>query len=131
MQQADGGLRRFSGPGLGSNHGHAQSVVHVAPDRLVLGESLLLTLTLESTARRPQSLVVDYVVHHVKASGGSSPKVFKGWRLSLAPGETRTFVKRHAVRPITTRRYHAGRHVVEVQINGRALAQAAFMLALA
>ena len=32
------------------------------------------------------------------------------------------------MRPITTRRYHAGRHAVEVQINGKVVAEAAFTL---
>jgi hypothetical protein len=38
--------------------------------------------------------------------------------------------KRHAVRPITTRHYFAGRHRVVVQVNGRAVAEAGFELAL-
>jgi hypothetical protein len=34
--------------------------------------------------------------------------------------------KRHAVRPITTRRYHAGWHRVVLQVNGREVAEAGF-----
>ena len=30
-----------------------------------------------------QALVVDYAVHHGKASGGTSARVFKGWTLQL------------------------------------------------
>ena len=51
--------------------------------------------------------------------------------LTLAAGEQRALVKRHAVRPITTRRYRAGRHRVELLVNGRAAAEAAFELRLA
>ena len=69
-------------------------------------------------------------MHHVKADGSARPKVFKGWTLDLAPGEIRTLRKTHAVRPITTRRYHAGRHVVDLRINGRVAAEAAFELRL-
>jgi hypothetical protein len=36
-----------------------------------------------------------------------------------------------AMRAVTTRRYHAGPHRVEVQVNGQALTSAAFGLALA
>jgi hypothetical protein len=64
----------------------------------------------------------------VKANGSTSPKVFKGWNLTLAPGETRTLVKRHAVRPITTRVYHSGEHRVELQVNGAVVAAAVFAL---
>jgi hypothetical protein len=102
----------------------------VAPKTVTLGGHLTLSLALRSTARRAQSLVVDYALHHVKADGGARPKVFKGWVLDLAAGETRTLSKRHAVRPITTRRYHAGRHLVDLRINGRIVAEAAFDLHL-
>jgi hypothetical protein len=36
---------------------------------------------------RTQKLAIDYAVHHVKASGATSPKVFKGWVVDLAPRE--------------------------------------------
>ena len=102
----------------------------VAPARLVLGEALTLTLDLQSTAARAQRLVVDFAVHHVKASGATAPKVFKGWTLELGAGEQRRLVRRLAVRPVTTRRHHPGRHVVDLRINGRVEAEAAFDLAL-
>jgi hypothetical protein len=54
--------------------------------------------------------------------------VFKGWTISLAGGEQRELTRRHPVRPITTRRYHPGRHQVEIQVNGRRLATATFDL---
>jgi 3-methyladenine DNA glycosylase AlkC len=102
----------------------------LAPSTLRFGDSLQLNATLSSTARRPQALAVDYVVHHVKAHGGSSPKVFKGWVLELAAGERRVLARRHAVRPITIRRYHAGLHRVELWVNGRAEAEARFELVM-
>jgi len=103
----------------------------LAPGSLVLGDRLMLGATLTSSSRQAQLLVVDYAVHHVKAHGGSTAKVFKGWTLQLAPGETRTLRKTHAVKLITTRRYHAGLHRVELLVNGRAVAEAAFELSLA
>ena len=98
--------------------------------RLVLGESLGLTLALHSRSADPQRLLIDYAVHHVKGNGSTSAKVFKGWSLTLAPGEARTLSKSHSLRAVTTRRYHAGRHAVDVRINGQAVAQAGFSLAL-
>jgi hypothetical protein len=100
----------------------------VAPARLRLGQSLTLSLGLRSSARQAQRLVVDYAVHHVKADGGTSPKVFKGWSLELGPGEARELVRQLPVRPVKTRRHHAGRHVVDLRINGRVVAEAAFDL---
>ncbi|HSI57065.1 MAG TPA: DNA alkylation repair protein, partial [Ideonella sp.] len=100
----------------------------VAPEAAPLGSSLQLALTLHSRARQAQTLVIDYAVHHVKANGSTSPKVFKGWSLSLAPGETRELRKQHSLRPITTRRYFPGWHQVDVMINGKRWAEAGFTL---
>ncbi len=98
------------------------------PACIGLGESVALTVTLESSADGPQSLEVDYVIHHVGASGQARPKVFKGWKRVLAPGAACVLTRRHAVKPITTRRYHRGEHVVEVQVNGQCVARGSFEL---
>ncbi len=103
----------------------------VTPQHITLGDSLALELELSSSASAPQRLVIDYVVHHVKASGASSPKVFKGWSCTLAPRQRLTLSKRHPVRPISTRRYYPGLHRVELQINGSVHAGASFHLQLA
>ena len=98
--------------------------------RIVVGESTVLQLTLRSRSAQAQRLLIDYAVHHVKANGSTSAKIFKGWSLTLAPGELRRLSKSHSLRAVTTRRYHAGRHLVDVRINGQAVAQAGFSLAL-
>lgn len=64
----------------------------------------------------------------MKADGRTSPKVFKGWTLTLAPGEARVLVRRHALRAISTRRHHPGWHRVTLQVNGQTLAEAGFEL---
>jgi 3-methyladenine DNA glycosylase AlkC len=116
--------------GLGAAfEGTARLVVR--PARVVLGGEVVMTLELSGTLARPQTLAIDYAVHHVKADGSTSPKVFKGWQLTLPAHGTLTLTKRHAVKPITTRRYHAGRHRVVAQINGQPVAEAAFVLKLA
>jgi 3-methyladenine DNA glycosylase AlkC len=98
---------------------------------VVVGESVALTLTLQSTAASAQTLAIDYALHHVKADGRTRPKVFKGWQVELPPYGRLELVKRHSMRAVTTRRYHAGLHRVEVQVNGKPVASAAFGLDLA
>ena len=107
------------------------ATLRVAPGLITVGGSLDLELTLRSRARSAQALVIDYVVHHVKADGRLTPKVFKGWTVELAPGATLRLAKRHSMRAVTTRRYHAGRHGLDVQVNGRVVASAGFDLRLA
>ncbi|MGQ0801422.1 MAG: hypothetical protein ACT4NL_15095 [Pseudomarimonas sp.] len=105
--------------------------LHIEPAQLTLGQSLQLVLSLQSTATITQTLVIDYVVHHVRADGSSSPKVFKGWSFTLAAAERRDLQRNHGVRPITTRRYYPGRHRVEIQANGRVIAAGSFDLCVA
>lgn len=97
---------------------------------LTLGENLLFELTLDSKAGASQNLMIDYAVHHVKANGTRSPKVFKWKSLSLESGGQAVIAKKHAIRPITTRRYYPGLHHVEVLVNGLSVARSYFTLSL-
>ncbi|MEO7413942.1 MAG: DNA alkylation repair protein [Opitutaceae bacterium] len=98
------------------------------PARLKLGGRLTLEAKLTSTARSEQRLAVDYVVHYVKAKGGTSAKIFKWKVVSLGPKARLTLTKSQLVRDFTTRRHHAGKHRIELQINGRRLAESGFVL---
>lgn len=108
---------------------------HVRADRLVLspvtirlGESVTLRAEIRNTDRRAHTVAVDYVVHHVRGNGRTLPKVFKLAAVELGPGESRVLEKRHPVREVTTRRYHPGTHVVDLQVNGRVVAGDGFEL---
>jgi 3-methyladenine DNA glycosylase AlkC len=124
-----GDRRVLTAFGLGQRL-RGSAALTVTPRRIVLGQSVRLQVDLQSTAAKPQRLVIDYAVHHVKADGSSSPKVFKGWQLELGGNDSRRLEAQHAVRAITTRAYHRGRHRVELLINGQAEAEAAFDLRL-
>jgi len=104
------------------------ATLSLSTDHARVGEDVGLHVTLHSTAHAPQQLVVDYAVHHVRANGSTSPKVFKGWKLTLEPHTTRTLDKRHSLRPVTTRQLYPGPHRIELQINGQTCACATFEL---
>lgn len=97
---------------------------------IVLGESLNLRLAVSHDAETSQKVMIDYAVHHRKANGTTSPKVFKWTSAMLAPGASIEIEKRHAIRPITTRRYYPGAHRIVVLVNGQEAAEAGFDLAL-
>ncbi len=124
-----GDTRILTAWGLGRRL-RGEATLVVSPERVSVGDNLSLSVSLRSSAARAQKLVIDYAVHHVKASGETSAKVFKGWVLALAAHEERLLTKRHSMRPITTRRYHAGRHAVDLRINGAVVASAVFDLRL-
>ncbi|MCA9581883.1 MAG: DNA alkylation repair protein [Myxococcales bacterium] len=98
------------------------------PSTLTVGQDLQMSFGLRSRSTRPQALVIDFAIHHVKASGARSRKVFKLKTLILNPGEGLTITKTHKVRKISTRTYYPGLHGFEILINGRSRAEAEFRL---
>ena len=100
----------------------------VSPNPLKLGNSLQLHFTLQSTAVTQQNLIIDFVIHFLKANGQTSGKVFKLKTAVLAPNETITITKNHPIKPITTRTYYPGTHLVEIQVNGQRLGERSFEL---
>ncbi|MDH3293115.1 MAG: DNA alkylation repair protein [Acidimicrobiia bacterium] len=100
------------------------------PSAIELGQSIELNAVIRSTSTTAQQLVVDIVIHHVKANGDTSPKVFKWTAITLEPGASEHLTKTRPIRPISTRIYHPGRHAVDLQIAGRTLASTGFDLTL-
>lgn len=98
----------------------------ISPSRLRFGGALELNLQLR--AKASHSLLIDYAVHHMKANGELSPKVFKWTRKQVEKGQVLTLQKAHSIRAISTRRYHAGLHRVELRINGRSFGVEEFEL---
>ncbi len=98
----------------------------VSPRIVEMGDRLELEVRLRSAASEVQRLVVDFVIHHVNASGGLSPKVFKWATVDLQPGEETVLTKRRPIQHASTRTYYAGRHVVELLVAGSVVAEGAF-----
>lgn len=90
----------------------------ISTPTVMLGEVLEFAITLTSTAKTSQPLIIDFIIHHRKANGSTTPKTFKWKILDLAEGKTLSASKRHPMKPITTRVYYQGTHTLEIQING-------------
>jgi 3-methyladenine DNA glycosylase AlkC len=102
--------------------------VRMTPKRVKKGGRVECTLSLASTARAPQDLLIDYIVHYVKADGRTSPKVFKLKRLTLERGvqaPLRIVIK---LAELTTRKHYPGRHRVELLVNGQKYPVGDFLL---
>jgi 3-methyladenine DNA glycosylase AlkC len=98
----------------------------VSPIALSLGDKLTLSVALISQSDEAQQLVVDYLVHYVKKSGGTSPKVFKMKELTLEPHGQVSFKRLQHIKDFSTRRHSCGPHLVELMVNGKCLAQSIF-----
>ena len=74
--------------------------------------------------------MIDYAVHYVKSSGGTSKKVFKLKETELQPGETLQIVKKQSFQDLTTRKHYAGKHLLEIIVNGKVLGSKDFRLTI-
>ncbi|NWK54518.1 DNA alkylation repair protein [Verrucomicrobiaceae bacterium N1E253] len=104
--------------------------LNLSHTHLELGSDLRIEAEISSCSEQMQSLVIDYTIHFVKASGQTAPKVFKWKNLKLKAGETVQLTKKHPFKVITTRNYYAGQHRLEITVNGMARAETQFELFL-
>lgn len=105
-----------------------QATLALAAKAVRVGEKLGLAVKLTSAHTAPQPLVIDYAVHHLRANGDRSRKVFKGWKLTLAAGEKRALTRSHSFKPVTTRRLYPGAHRIDLLVNGEVVAGREFTL---
>lgn len=103
--------------------------LNVITETVSYGQSLEFECVFENL-NNGSNLMIDYAIHFVKANGARSPKVFK-WKDMKANALEHLSVQRsHAVKPITTRVYYPGLHLIEIIVNGRSVAQAEFTLVM-
>lgn len=99
------------------------------PARVPAGGKVTVTFDVVNVAARRQRLLIDLRVHFVKGHGGTSPKVFKMTSATVAAGGVVTCRKTITLADLTTRKHHAGRHLVEALVNGTVIPAGSFHLA--
>lgn len=97
-------------------------------DTVAIGAAIEISALIRNTGTEDVRLAIDYIVHHQKANGKQTPKIFKLTTATLRPGQSIPLRRLHSFRPITTRRYYAGPHAITLQINGVATERAEFEL---
>jgi 3-methyladenine DNA glycosylase AlkC len=120
---------------------NALELIGVAPDapvvisqfridreKVTLGERVGFTFVVHSKSQRPEKLVVDYIIHYLRANGKHSAKVFKLKTISLPAKARVPITGKHHFREVTTRTHYSGEHRLEIQINGRILKKVTIQL---
>lgn len=87
------------------------------PARPKIGGHVTVSFDVTNRSRRRQRVMVDLVVHFVKARG-TGAKTFKLKALELAPGASVSIARKITLTQLTTRRHYAGEHRVELLLNG-------------
>ncbi|ROR72632.1 DNA alkylation repair protein [Bogoriella caseilytica] len=101
---------------------------HLTGSPVPWGGQIQFTATIRNTGTENARLAIDYAVHHRRANGTLSAKVFKLTTGELSPGEEMMIARKHSFRPITTRRYYPGGHAIALHVNGIATAPVPFEL---
>lgn len=102
--------------------------IGITPQQVRIGEAVVVSLQVHNTSAQAQRILVDLQIKYVKASGNSSPKVYKLKALNLASGASATLSKSISLAVMTTRRHYPGVHWVEVLLNGQAHVLGSFEL---
>jgi 3-methyladenine DNA glycosylase AlkC len=74
------------------------------------------------------NVMIDYIIHHKKAHGHTTPKVFKLTSKKMKAKEKLHLIKKHSFKLVTTRVYYPGEHVIEIMVNGKKLGKVPFQL---
>ncbi|WP_320017595.1 DNA alkylation repair protein [Labilibaculum manganireducens] len=93
-----------------------------------LGNEIEFSFEIQSSSANKQNLMIDFIVHYMKANGRTAPKVFKLSKKSIPANGSICFKKKISFKPITTRKYYLGQHEIEIQINGRRYGKVSFVV---
>ncbi len=87
-----------------------------------------LEFEFELYAHKHENFVLDFVIHFMKSNGKLAPKVFKLKNLKMIAGDKITIAKSQIFKPISTRKYYAGEHKLEILLNGNSYGTLDFIL---
>ena len=99
----------------------------VTPDVISKGEAVAIAFDVVA-GEEAGRLVVDYALDRVLANDKRGRKVFKIKVIEVAPGDRVSVAAKRSFKPLSTRKYYAGTHHIEVLLNGRVAATASFEL---
>jgi 3-methyladenine DNA glycosylase AlkC len=125
VKRADAGALRVLGYGRAPRI--RISEVRIEPPQPRIGGRVHVSFGIRNTARHEQRLLVDLVIHFVKARGASA-KTFKLKCLELLPGVSTRVGKAISLRQQTTRRHYPGMHRVDALVNGERFRLGSFQL---
>jgi 3-methyladenine DNA glycosylase AlkC len=93
-----------------------------------LGDEMQFVFRITSEKSTAQKLVIDYAIHYPKSSGNLSRKIFKLKEIHLQPAQQIIIAKKQLFKDLTTRKHFAGKHEIEIMVNGKILASKSFNL---
>jgi 3-methyladenine DNA glycosylase AlkC len=92
-----------------------------------IGDEINFSFEIKVDGSTKQKVRLEYIVHYVKSSGKTSPKVFQISETVLKTG-TYHLKKKHSFVNMSTRKHYPGEHKIEIVVNGEVKAEAILKL---
>ena len=99
----------------------------LSPPVLKIGSTLSFSFEMKGLKDHGQKLAVDFKIYYQKKNGVSA-KTFKLKEFVLMPGVDEKLAKKQSFTDLSTRKHRPGRHLFELQVNGRTIIKEAFTL---
>ncbi len=113
--------------GFANPHQMSAENLNFSNNTPAIGEKIIFEFDLNLKTGKKQKVRLEYVVHFVKSSGKTSPKVFQMKEVEMEPGVHR-IAKTHSFANMSTRKHFAGEHKFQVVVNGEVKAEKAIFL---
>ncbi len=98
------------------------------PQTVKVGSAINFEFDLISKKKSKQRFMVDYRIHYTKKDSSLHPKVFKLKEIELLAGESTHISKKQSFQDFTTRKHFAGRHKLEILVNGEVVKRIDFQV---
>lgn len=96
--------------------------------QVTLGKSMDLALSFKTSSKKPQKVILEYIIHFLKKNGDHSPKPFRLKDSTISSSEPLSFTKTIKLANVTTRKHYSGLHYIEIQVNGKSYIKTEFKL---
>ncbi|MBT3386030.1 MAG: DNA alkylation repair protein [Prolixibacteraceae bacterium] len=92
-----------------------------------IGDEIYFSFDFKLETENKQKVRMEYIIHFVKSSGKTSPKVFQMKEVEMKPG-IYPVSKKHSFKNLSTRKHFVGEHKFEIVVNGEVKADATIQL---
>ena len=93
-----------------------------------VGESLEFIFDINNQSASNELIRLEYAIYFLKKNGTHTKKVFKISEKNYAPHSTININRKQSFKPVSTRKYHMGEHLVSIIINGVEVEEGSFEL---
>ncbi len=104
------------------------SSLKLSPKKIKEGDRFDLSFNLQSESKKPQRILIEYIIHFPRKNGTLSSKAFRLKDFTLKADEKLKIEKSVHFKKVTTRVHYKGKYPVEIQVNGEKLAKTQFTL---